>query len=177
MDSASRAAVFVIVGMVVTAASPSSGGTGPDRFDRHGIAFEYPSRWFVTTQPLSNAANPVYRFTVSTSPVRRTSADEGPCLPGVARQLRRTAVFAYLREALGTDRAVSLPRLPRRPRTFRLSTRADRSLCGFDRGGRWVPFKEAGRAFYLGIYVGPEATMTARRALQSLLDGMRIEAQ
>jgi hypothetical protein len=169
--------VIVIVGMVVTAASPSSAGTGPDRFDRYGIAFEYPSRWFVATKPLSNGANPIYRFTVSSSPVRRTSADEGPCLPGVARQLRQTAVLAYLREALGADRALSLPRLPRRPRTFRLPTRADRSLCGFDRGSRWVPFKDAGRAFYLGIYVGPNATVTTRRALQSLLDGMLIESR
>jgi hypothetical protein len=168
---------MVIAGMVMTAASPSSAGNGSARFDRHGIAFEYPSRWFVTTRPLSNGANPIYRFTVSTSPVRRTSADEGPCLPGVARQLRRTAVLAYLREALGADRALSLPRLPRRPRSFRLPTSADRSLCGFDRGSRWVPFKEAGRAFYLGVYVGPKATMTARRALQSLLDGMQIESR
>jgi hypothetical protein len=55
-----------------------------------------------------------------------------------------------------------------------LPTSADRSLCGFDRG-RWIAFKEGGRVFYLGVYVGPRATPSARRSLARLLNGMRIE--
>jgi hypothetical protein len=164
----------VALGVALLAPSPSAGANGFGHFDRNGIAFEYPRSWFVTTRPLSNATNPVYRFTVSTVPVERTNADMGPCLPGIAQQLPPTAVLAYLREALGHDRTRSLPRMPRRPRSFPLSSRSDGSLCGFERGGVWLPFKDHGRAFYLGVYVGPKATATARRSLSRLLDGMRI---
>lgn len=55
-----------------------------------------------------------------------------------------------------------------------MPTGADDSLCGFGTGGRWIPFEESGRAFYLGVYVGPEATAETRLALRRLLDGMRI---
>jgi hypothetical protein len=152
----------------------SLAGDRLERFDRHGIAFEYPRGWFVTTKPLSNGLNPAYRFAVSSSPVQRTKADAGPCLPGVARQLDRGAVFAYLREALGSDRRLSLPRVSPRPRSFRLPRRTDTSLCGFGRGGRWIAFKQAGRVFYLGVYVGPKASASARRALARALNGMDV---
>ena len=81
----------------------------------------------------------------------------------------------YVMEALGTDRTVSLRHMQPRPRSFRLPARSDNSLCGFKRGGIWVPFKSGGRAFYLGVYVGPRAPAATRQALRRLLDGMRIE--
>jgi hypothetical protein len=107
-----------------------------ERFDREGIAFEYSSSWFVTARPLSRAGNPVYRFAVSTVPIHRTPRDIGPCLPGIARQLTADAVFAYVREAIGSDRARSLPRIPPRPHGFRLPVQADSYLCGFKAGTR-----------------------------------------
>jgi hypothetical protein len=147
------------------------------RFDANGIGFDYPSRWFVTVRPLSPATNPAYRFAVSSAPVRRTAADEGPCLPGVARQLPPDAVLAYLREALGADRTRALPRMPQRPARFPLPPPTGGGLCGFEQGGgRWYPFKNGDRAFYLGIHVGPEASTASRRALKGLLDGMEIRA-
>jgi hypothetical protein len=166
--------LLVIVLAALLATARASGAPAP-RFDRHGLSFVYPRGWFVTTLPLSNGVNPAYRFTVSTTPVRRTPQDDGPCLPGVAAQLPKNAVLAYLREALGADRSRSLPRMPRRPRSFRLPTRADTSLCGFGRGGRWIPFRDAGRAFYLGIYLGLDAPAARARALGRLLDDMRVE--
>jgi hypothetical protein len=145
------------------------------RFRQSGITFAYPSHWFLTTRPISHAGNPVYRFTIANRSVRRTRADTGPCLAGVARQLRPGSVLVFLREALGADRTRSLPRMPRRPRTFALPTVGDRSLCGFaDGGSRWIPFRDANRAFYLGVYVGPKASRTARNRLQRVLDGMII---
>jgi hypothetical protein len=157
---------------------PSTASTTLKRFHRNGISFGYPSKWFVTTHPLSNAGNPVYRFAVSTVPVRRTASDIGPCTPGVAKQLPPTSVLAYLREALGADRTRSLPRMPRRPHTFGLPSARDRQLCGFRKGGTgWILFKDAGRAFYLGIYVGRKAPASARRALKRLLNGMEIQAR
>ena len=166
---------MVVVLGCLSALGAAASASSTSRFDRHGISFTYPSMWFVTTRPLSNGVNPAYRFTVSTTPVRRTPRDSGPCLPGVAGQLPKNAVLAYLREALGADRARSLPRMPPRPRHLRLPTRADTSLCGFGRGGRWIPFKDAGRAFYLGVYVGRAAPMERVRRLRELLDWLRIE--
>lgn len=168
-------AVSMAMVMAVLLASPSSAGRELKRFDRCGIAFEYPSQWFTTTRPLSNAVNPAYRFVVSNVPVRRTRADVGPCLPGIAKQLPTNAVLAYLREALGRDRVRSLPRMSKRPRSFRLATRAGRSLCGFGPGARWVPFTDAGRAFYLGVFVGVRASAQERHALKRLLEGMQID--
>jgi hypothetical protein len=165
----------LILALTALAASPSRASTPLKRFDRNRISFNFPSTWFVTTRPLSKAGNPVYRFAVSSVSVRRTASDVGPCLPGVARQVPKDGVLAYLREALGSDRTRSLPRMPRRPRGFRLPTAGDNALCGFAGRGRWIPFKDAGRAFYLGVYVGPKASAAARRGLKSLLDQMKIE--
>ena len=145
------------------------------RFRQSGITFAYPSHWFLTTRPISHAGNPVYRFTIANRSVRRTRADRGPCLAGVAKQLGPDNVLAFLREALGADRTRSLPRMPRRPRTFTLPTVGDRSLCGFaDGGSRWIPFRDANRAFYVGVYIGPKASRTARNRLQRVLDGMIV---
>jgi hypothetical protein len=168
-------ALSFILGLAVVIASSSNAATEFKRFDRSGIAFDYPSGWFVTTRPLSNGVNPVYRFAVSTVRVRRTNQDIGPCLPGIARQLPRGAVLAFLREAVGADQTRSLPRMRSRPRSFRLPTRADSYLCGFAGRTRWLPFKQAGRAFYLGIYVGPRAPASTKRSLKQLLDHMQIQ--
>jgi hypothetical protein len=65
--------------------------------------------------------------------------------------------------------------MPPRPRSFQLPTQADSYLCGFKAGTRWIPFKDAHRAFYLAIYVGPRASASTRRAFKRLLDGMCIE--
>jgi hypothetical protein len=146
------------------------------RFDRYGITFEYPGSWFVTTQPISAARDPVYRFTVSTVRVRRTPADRGPCTPGIAKQLPPNGVLAYLRERLRRrDVAIELSRMTPRPRSFPLPTASSTALCGWARRGLWTPFKADGRAFYLGVYVGPKAPAATQRALKRMLDGMRID--
>jgi hypothetical protein len=164
--------VFAIsVAAAIAVPRATSGDT--DRFRTSGISVEHPSAWFVTTRPLSDGVNPVYRFTVSTVRVHRTPRDSGPCLPGIARQLPSSAVLVYLREALGADRRIALPRMPPRPRPFRLPKRPN--LCGFTTGAsQWLGFKEAGRVFYLGVHVGPKASPTSRRAVIRLLNGMRI---
>ena len=163
-------------GLVVLLAAAATGSAATSaRFDRDGISFAYPASWYVTTQPLSNGINPRYVFTVSTEPVQRTPKDLGPCLPGIASQLPKDAVLAYVREALGTDRRTSLPRMQPRPRTFRLPSRSDNALCGFARGGTWLPFKSQGRAFYLGVYIGPQAARASVDALRRTLNGMRID--
>ena len=148
-------------------------GTSFKRFDQSGIHFEYPASWFVTTKPLSNGVDPKYLFTVSTNPVRRTSKDLGPCLPGIAAQLPPNAVLAYLREDF-SGRSRSLPRMQPRPRTFRLPRRTDNALCGFDRGV-WVPFRSGGRALYLALYVGQRASASRAEMLARVVNEMRID--
>jgi len=157
------------------ASQPGTATTPLARFDRDSIAFSYPGSWFVTTHALSNGINPKYRFAVSTVPVQRTAEDLGPCLPGIAKQLPADAVLAYLREALGTDRTTSLPRMQPRPGSFRLPTQSDNSLPCFGPGGRWIPFRSGGRAFYLGLFIGPKALPRIVQALQRLIDGMHID--
>jgi hypothetical protein len=163
--------------VVLAGAAQATTSQGPqNRFDRNGISFRYPGSWYLTTGRLSNAVNPTYRFTVSSHRVRPTGREEGPCLPGIAAQLPRTAVLAYLREALGADRKLSLPRVQRRPAQFRLPTRSDNALCGFKPGGRWIPFKSGGRVFYLALYVGDRASPARAAALARVVNGMRIRA-
>ena len=164
--------------MVVALAAaicPSAEAAAFKEFDRNGIKFAYPGSWVVTTKPLSDGVNPTYRFAVSTAPIHRTPKDSGPCLAGIAAQLPRTAVLAYLREALGADRRASLPNMQPRPRSFRLPTRSDNALPCFGAGGRWVPFRAGGRAFYLGLHVGPKASPASTRTLGKLVNEMRIK--
>ena len=173
----SVAAMVVAAGALVAAASAPAAAPPTSRFSDEGVSFRYPSRWVVTTEPLSNDVNPLYRFAVSPTPIRRTPEDLGPCLAGVARQLSPDSVLVYLREALGADRRSSLPRMQPRPRSFRLPTRMDQSLPCFGRGGRWVPFRTGGRAFYLGVWVGRDAPAARVGAVRRLLDGLRIDAR
>ena len=173
-----RESARMAVALAQRAAAPrGSAATSLARFDREGIAFQYPRSWFVTTKPLSNGVNPKYRFTVSSVAVRRTTKDLGPCLPGIAKQLPPDATLVYLREALGTDRTSSLPRMEPRPKSFRLPTPSDNSLPCFGPGGRWIPFRSGGRAFYLGLYIGPKAPPETIQALRLLIDGMRIDSR
>jgi len=151
---------------------PITLGAPATSFDRSGISFAYPSGWHVTTKPLSNLRSPRFRFTVATFEPRRTLRDEGPCLAGVAHQRGARGTYAYLLEALGTDR--KLDRFPpRRPGLFHLPARGQMANCD-GRWSRWVPFRQAGRAFYLGISVGPQASPETRAQLRRILAGLEI---
>lgn len=91
------------------------------------------------------------------------------------RAVTPAAVLAYVREALGADRRISLPRMQPRPERFRLPTRSDNALCGFPPGGRWVPFKSGGRAFYLALYVGSRAPQSRVQALARIVNNMAVD--
>jgi hypothetical protein len=171
-----QSAAMAVALVALIRATAASGEATAERFDRNGIAFTYPSRWYATTNALSNAGNPVYRFTVTTRRVSRTRADIGPCLPGIAGQLGSRDVLAFAREALGSDRVRSLPRVRPRPRSFRLPRPTDHYLCGFGRRPTLSSsFKDGGRVFYLWIYVGTRASPENRRALERLLNTMVID--
>src|SRR5205085_11896795 len=109
------------------AASASAGAAGTSRFSNRGISFSYPSSWYLTTRPLSNGVEPVYRFAVGNFRFHRTPRDVGPCLQGIAKQRTSTGVLAFIREAVGTDarRAHAGPR----PKTFRLPAPTVHAAC------------------------------------------------
>ena len=148
------------------------------RFDRDGIRFAYPASWFVTRRPLNDGLDGEYVFTVSTHPVRRTARDQGACLWGIARQLPKDDVLAFLVEANEVERRSLVREFDPRPRTFPRPSRTTGAVCGFPRagGGRgaWIPFQSKGRAFTLAIQIGPWASRASVEALQRMLDGMQI---
>ena len=142
-------------------------------FDRHGISFSYTAGWHVTTKPLSNVSSPTYRFAVATFEPRRTARDEGPCLAGIARQRGATGAYAYLLEDTTLPRRYLHRFPPRRLGLFHLPARGQQSVCD-GRWSRWIPFRQAGRAFYLGISVGPKASVETRRQLHRILTSLEI---
>lgn len=168
-----RGSIAGVVVALALVATPARATPELERYDRLGISFEYPSAWFVTTEPLSNGSDPDYRFAASTVPVRRTRRDIGPCLPGIERQLPRGAALVFLREYRGASRRRALPRLDPLPRRFRL-THGGR-MCGFREGrGDWISFRAADRAFVLGIHVRPGIKPRTTRELRRLVASLRI---
>jgi len=152
-----------------------SGARGSLRmFSSHGISFAYPSAWYATTRPLSNASEPVYRFAVGNFRFHRTPRDIGPCLSGIAKERPKNGVLAFAREALGADRRRSLPRTPPRPKHISLPRRSDQAWC-LGHGSGEIVFHTAGRVFYLAMSVGPTASRADKRRLQILLNAMTIK--
>jgi len=169
-----RLALVVALVLLLPAAASAAWTTALDRFDRIGISFTYSNDWYVTTRPLSNGADPDYRFAVATWPVRRTRRDEGPCLAGIAKQRPPGGALAFLREYVGASRKRALPRLPRRPRRFRLPSERDGDWACLGKRSVAYQFQESGRALVLAISVGPRATAETRLALGRILASLHI---
>jgi len=144
-------------------------------FSSHGISFTYSATWYVTSQPLSNGAEPVYRFAAGNFRFHRTSRDLGPCLQGIARQRPKNGVLAFMREALGADARRTRGRVPARPKVIPLPRRSDQAAC-LGHGSEEIAFHQERRVFYLWISVGPTASRNDRHRLQALLNSMTIGA-
>ena len=167
-----RIAALILM-LFLLSGSVSEAGGSLRVFSNRGISFAYPSAWHATKKPLSNAAEPVYRFAVGNFRFHRTRRDIGPCLSGIAKQRPRNGVIAFMREALGADRQRSLPRTRARPKSISLPRRSEQAWC-LGRGTREIAFHEAGRVFYLAISVGPTASRADKRRLRVFLNAMRI---
>jgi hypothetical protein len=166
--------------LVVAVPGRTPAGTGLERYDRLGISFVYPSSWFVTTEPLSDGADPDYRFAASTVPVKRTRHDKGPCLAGIARQLPPRAALVFLREYRGASRRRALPRLDPFPRRFSLTPGLpqcfhvpDSRTKPYGRGDG-IDFRESGRALVLFAWVGPRASKATEREVRRLVASLEI---
>lgn len=167
----------VALALTISALSGAGGANAAlHMFSGHGISFAYPSGWYTTTKPLSNATEPVYRFAVGNFRFHRTARDTGPCLAGIAKERPRNGVLAFMREALGVDRRRSLPRTRSRPRHFSLPRRSDDAWC-LGPGSKQSVFHTKGRVFYLATSIGPAASRADKRRLRALLNAMTIDSR
>jgi hypothetical protein len=173
MARALRGTIVLAALILVVGPGDTSAGIGLERFDHRGISFEYPSTWFVTTAPLSNGSDPDYRFAASTVAVKRTRQDVGPCLRGIDRQLPRSGALVFLREYRSSLRRV-LSRVDPLPRRLRLTSDAVMTCMHRPALGAWVNFRASGRAFVLGVHLGPRATKETERELRRLVASLRI---
>ena len=138
----------------------------------HGqsVVFRYPANWQVTRRRLDNVSDPHTLFAVSTY---RLPSGIDDCDGTRARGRPADGAFVLVKEVLdGASLRRSLPRLPSRPRHFRLPT-SGRSGC-LPPASLLYEFRVAKRAFYVWVSVGRRASPQTRAALTRLLDGLRI---
>ena len=142
------------------------------RFPRGpSIVFRYPANWHMTRRRLDNVLHPRTLFAVSTYKLPSRSADNCDGTHALGRPA--DGAFVLVKEVLdGASLRRSLPRLPRRPRHFRLPTHGQAGCLASP--SVQYQFRVAKRAFYFWISVGRRASPQTRVALSRLLDGMRI---
>lgn len=145
------------------------------RFPRgSSIGISYPSNWHATTRRLDDVLDPHTLFAVSTYKVP-TGPRDG-CDGTHARGRPADGAFVLVKEVLdGASLRRSLPRLPERPRHFRMPTRGTHQAAGCLKPPSVAyQFRVAKRAFYVWLSVGAKASRRTRTAMAELLDGMRI---
>lgn len=186
---AATAAGVLAIGMVAAASASVSATPRPStrtlrfvldgrsiarRFPRGtSISIHYPANWHVTTRRLDDVVDPRTLFSVSTY---KLPAGRDSCDGTYGRGRPADGAFVLVKEVLdGASLRRSLPRLPARPRRFRLPTRRTPGRAGCLRPPSLVyQFRVAKRAFYVWLSVGPDASHATRAAMGALLDGMRI---
>jgi len=135
------------------------------------ISFRYPANWHVTRHRLDDVLDPHTLFAVTTYRLPGGRVDD--CDGTRARGRPADGAFVLVKEVLdGASLRRSLPRLPRRPRRFRLPTRGG-AFC-LAPPSVVYQFRVGKRAFYVFISVGCRASAHTRAAVTTLLDGMRI---
>jgi hypothetical protein len=142
------------------------------RFPRGpSITFRYPANWHVTTRRIDNVLDPHTLFAASTYQVPSGAVDN--CDGTRASGRPRDGAFVLMKEVLdGASLRRSLPRLPTRPRQFRLPARG-RAGC-LPSASVQYQFRVGKRAFYIWISIGPRASAATRQAVARLFDRMRI---
>jgi hypothetical protein len=135
------------------------------------IAFRYPANWHVTRHRLDDVLDPRTLFAVSTYRQPRGRVDD--CDGTRARGRPADGAFVLVKEVLdGASLRRSLPRLPSRPRRFRLPTHGQAGCL--PPASVAYQFRVGKRAFYVWISVGSRASARTRAAVSRLLDRMWI---
>jgi hypothetical protein len=142
------------------------------RFPRGpSITFRYPANWHVTTHRLDNVLDPHTLFAASTYQLPSGAVDN--CDGTRASGRPRDGAFVLMKEVLdGASLRKSLPRLPSRPRQFRLPARGQAGCLPAT--SVQYQFRVGKRAFYIWISIGPRASAATRHALARLLDRIWI---
>jgi hypothetical protein len=136
------------------------------------ISFRYPANWHVTTRRLDNVLDPHTLFAASTYQVPSGTLDN--CDGTRASGRPRDGAFVLMKEVLdGASLRRSLPRLPSRPRQFRLPPRGQAAGC-LPPASALYQFRVGKRAFYIWMSIGPRASAATRQALARLLNRMWI---
>jgi len=139
----------------------------------HGpsIVFRYPANWHLTTRRLDNVLDPHTLFAVSTYELPRGPVDD--CDGTRARGRPADGALVLVKELLdGASLRRSLPRLPSRPRHFRVPTHGQAGCLAPP--SVLYEFRVGKRAFYVWLSVGRHASAQTRAASTGLLDRMTI---
>lgn len=135
------------------------------------VAVRYPANWHLTTRRLGQVFDPHTLFALSTYRLRRGPLDD--CEGTYARGRPADGAFVLVKEVLdGASLRRSLPRLPTRPKRFRLPAHGQAGCL--PPASVAYQFRVAKRAFYVLISVGPRASARTRAALARSLDGLWI---
>jgi hypothetical protein len=139
--------------------------------NRPSIVFRYPTNWHVTRRRLDNVLDPHTLFAVST--YKLPSGPRDNCDGTHALGRPADGAFVLVKEVLdGASLRRSLPRLPSRPKRFRLPIHGQAGCLPAASVAH--QFRVGKRAFYVWISVGPRASAQTRGALARLLDRMWI---
>jgi hypothetical protein len=129
------------------------------RITRSGVSMLYPAAWFTLTID-RHVTNPVLRLQLSTAP------------GGSGASVTRGGVVIRVEELVPPLLSTgSLTGFPPRPHRFALGT--FRRMDSWPRG-RGTAFREAGRAFYVWVALGPGGEGALRERAEALLDTLAV---
>jgi hypothetical protein len=142
----------VLVALLLAALVLAAPARAADRYERPavGLSVDVPAGWTVVRRPLTACTDPVQRLA-----------------------LRGRGALVLLVERRDPE---PLSAYPPRPERFSLPGRADWIPCCAPRSGKgWMlPFRDAGRAFYVYVYLGAPGT---RAEALPTLDSLRVRPQ
>jgi hypothetical protein len=135
------------------------------------MAVRYPANWHLTTHRLDTVLDPRTLFALSNYGLRRGPVDD--CDGTRARGRPADGAFVLVKEVLdGASLRRSLPRLPARPKHFRLPAKGQAGCLPAPSVA--YQFRVAKRALYVWISVGRRASPRTRAALTRALDRLWI---
>lgn len=156
-----------------------TGASYRDQASRFGI--EIPAGWRRAREVVDGKViNPREILVVSTFPLDFSGEPCGPFYDHVLGDLGRRQGFVSLQERFVRS-VTQLQNYPRRPERFRLPVRTREPRgCGRNHERTlvrdwWIPFRDAGRAFYAQVAIGLGAPDQVRRDAIRLLDSLHFK--
>ena len=164
---------LVLIGIMSGAAT---GVAGPNRAARGvtvagGLTVHLSVGWHVLRGWLSDVTDPSPRLAVASFAVRLSRRTCACGFPNVV-SFPRDGAFVFVWEYLHPSHRI-LARLPSRPARIDLRAgQAVRHTC--DGASNTFAFKDAGRAFQVEVYLGPEVNAALRGQVTAMLKSLRV---